>query len=296
MHLTELFNNREQALLIWAAIILLYLLTRKDLRKSLAQVLASLLERKILVILVSMALYICLQVVSMSLVIDWSPSLTKDASTWALFTAFVLVLNVNKAKKDPAHFRNVALQGLGLVILIEFLLDNYPFELIPELMLVPVVSFIVMMHALSARDAQNASARRVLDFMLALIGGFLIFHVISNMLRDFQGLMTTDNLYSLLLPSVLTITFIPYLYMLAVVMAYENCFITFRFSLQGYPELVPIAQRRTLMACRFNLRKIHLFEAELSTMIKRSPTKDRAAVINAVRELSMRKIADSGLS
>jgi hypothetical protein len=223
------------------------------------------------------------------MVIDWSPSLTKDVSTWALFTAFVLVLNVNKAKKDPAHFRNVALQSLGLVILVEFLLDNYPFELIGELVLVPVVSLIVMMHAFSARDAQYASARRVLDFMLVLIGGFLILHVISSMLRDFQGLMTTENLYSLLLPSVLTITFIPYLYMLAVVMAYQNCFITFRFSLQGYPELVPIAQRKTLMACRFNLGKIRLFESELPTMIKRSPNKDRTAVINAVRDLTKRR-------
>jgi hypothetical protein len=109
------------------------------------------------------------------------------------------------------------------------------------------------------------------------------------MLRDFQGLMTTENLYSLLLPSVLTITFIPYLYMLAVVMAYQNCFITFRFSLQGYPELVPIAQRKTLMACRFNLGKIRLFESELPTMIKRSPNKDRTAVINAVRDLTKRR-------
>lgn len=296
MHVAELFNNREQALLIWGSIVFLLLFSQKEARKTLAEIIAILLGRTILPILVSMALYVGLQVAAVRMIIDWNLSLTKDTFIWAIFTAFVLVLHVYRDAKDPTHFRNVALRSLGLVILVEFLLDSFPFDLIGELIFVPFITFISMLRVVSTSNERFKSLRQLCDFVLAAVGGILTLQVISSMLRDFQGLMTTESLYSLLLAPVLTITFIPYLYILAVVMVYQNCFNMFRLYLPGYPELVPIAQRRTVVACRFNLGKIRRFEAELPTMIKRSPTKDRAAVINAVRELSMRKIADSGLS
>ena len=65
-----------------------------------------------------------------------------------------------------------------------------------------------------------------------------------------------------LLPTVLTILFLPFLYCLAAWVSYENVFVRLGFLVKD-PELRQFAKRRLLASFGFNFRRLNRWSARL---------------------------------
>jgi hypothetical protein len=209
------FDNRELALLAWAAAVLVLALLSKSIRPSLAGLLDALFEPKLLTTFILMAMYAGFLVWLLSLVRILTPAVTAETLFWFFGPAIVLYSQFDKAGRDPHFFRRTALATLTVTVVIEFVINLYSLNLIVELLLVPLLAFIGGMLAL-ATEPKYRQMKWLMEFLLAVLGFALIGYTIVQIVHAPEDFATLDNLRRLLVPILLSLAFLPFVYGVAV--------------------------------------------------------------------------------
>ena len=142
------FTNREIATTIWLIIFFIWALSISGVRHSIRDLLRTLFNKKIFIPLMTMLLYIVFMVIVFEKIHFWNISATKDTILWTLGSAFGMYFSLNKVAQDENYFNNVILDNLKIVLLLEFVVNLYSFSLPVELIVIPIVSFIVLLNVL----------------------------------------------------------------------------------------------------------------------------------------------------
>src|SRR5262245_31441605 len=142
MSISSVLNNREIATAIWLIIALLWALSISGVRRSIRDLLKTFLNVKIVVPFVAMLVYIFLMVTVFKKIGFWDVSATKDTILWTLGSAFATFFNLNKVSEDEHYFKNVILDNIKFILILEFILNFYSFSLAIELALIPIITLI----------------------------------------------------------------------------------------------------------------------------------------------------------
>ena len=207
-NLINVFNNREKALLIWLVIALVYVLISKNLRPPFFAVLKVLFARKIVTALLAMLAYISLIVFAAYTVHFWDISLLKDTIFWVLGTAFIMFMNTDKVTTEGKYFKKVLLDSVKLVVFLEFIINLYVFNLVVELLLVPVLVVITGMLVDSGTKKEYKLVKNLLQIVLAIYGISLIIFAFVHVIGDFKDFATIYNAKDFLLTPLLTLSFL----------------------------------------------------------------------------------------
>ena len=132
------FNTREIAVILWLGIFVLWALSQKSIRKSLLDVLKSLFQIKIFSVIIAAILYTGILVFILAQVGIWEWSLLKDTIYWFLCSALVLLMNTDKANQEKGFFIKILKDNLKIILILEFILAFYTFNLLVEIVLVPI--------------------------------------------------------------------------------------------------------------------------------------------------------------
>jgi hypothetical protein len=226
----QVFNNREIASAIWLLVFLAILLIRSSqVRAASLNLIKTFLSRFFLILFFSMLVYIALMVWGLSTTGFWDASAIKLTVLWVFGSALVMLFLANEAQKREGFFRKAILRNLTLIAVLEFVSNAYTFSLWIELLLVPVVAFIALPKALTEVKVKTDSSYKLVDkwlgYALALIGIVLLGIAIYRALYDIEGLLTLHNLRDFLLPVVLSILYLPFIYAWALFLAYDYLFL-----------------------------------------------------------------------
>lgn len=257
-------NGREKAVLAWFFFFLCWALSQKNIRKSLVDVLKSFFQVKIFSVFVAMFAYIFLILWLFYNVQIWNFELTKDIVFWIFGSAIVLLMNTNKATQDDNYFRKILKDNLKLIVVLEFVVVLYAFNFWIEMIFVPVIFFIVAMGAVAEIKKDYLQVKKIIDFVLSAIGIFLIIFAISQIANDYQNFVSLNNLRSFVLPPLLSFALIPFLYIFALIMAYETLFVRLDIFLKNDKTLAKFAKIKFFKLCFLNLRKLNKFAKESS--------------------------------
>lgn len=257
---TTIFTTREQAIIIWVAVFLIWSLFQKNLRNSIAGLLRAFFQKKIFIAFVMMIFYVGLTVYLLFRIHLWDAVLLKDTIFWIIGTAFILFLNLNKAAEDKDYFKKILFDNLKLILILTFLINFYTFPLIAELISLPIIVLIAAMGAYTGTKKEYLPAKKFVDFLLGAWGLFLAIYVIARIFGSYQTLLMTDNLLAFLLPILLTSAFIPFLYGFAVYIAYESLFNRIDFLIgKDNKQLASFGKRKILKTFMLNLKKLNKF-------------------------------------
>jgi len=274
------FNTREIAIILWLFILTIWILSQKNIRKSLLDVLKSLFQIKILSVIIAAIVYTGFTVLVLVKIGIWDFSLLKDTIYWFLAVAFVLLMNTNKANQEKGFFVKILKDNLKIILALEFILTLYTFNLIAEIILVPILVFIGAMSAVSELKKEYLPVKKLFDFILSSIGIFFIVFALGKVFGDFQNIMTSQNLKTFILPPLLTVGFIPFVYFFALIMAYETLFVRLSIFNRNNPDLIKFTKRKITYACRLNLPKLNRFAKEgTQDLMSISTKKDVNAII-----------------
>ncbi len=258
-------NSREAALFVWLVIFLGWAISQSSIRKSLGDLLKSFSHWKIFIPILLATLYSALVVYLLSEINLWATFLIKDTAYWFLGTAFVLLLNTNKATQGKGFFKKVLKDNLKVIIVLEFIVNLYTLNFFFELVLVPILFFVVAMNALAETKQEYAQVKKFLDYVLSAIGVFFIIFALGKIIGDYQAFVESENLKSLVLPPILTTAFIPFLYFFALLMAYETLFMRLGFFIKNDSSLLHFTKVKIFKLCHFNLPKLNRFAKDSTT-------------------------------
>lgn len=257
---TTIFTTREQAIIIWVAVFLIWSLFQKNLRNSIAGLLRAFFQKKIFIAFVMMIFYVGLTVYLLFRIHLWDAVLLKETIFWIIGTAFILFLNLNKAAEDKDYFKKILFDNLKLILILTFLINIYTFPLIAELISLPIIVLIAAMGAYTGTKKEYLPAKKFVDFLLSAWGLFLAIYVIARIFGSYQTLLMTDNLLAFLLPILLTSAFIPFLYGFAVYIAYESLFNRIDFLIgKDNKQLASFGKRKIIKTFMLNLKKLNKF-------------------------------------
>ena len=247
------FSSREIASLIWGLLLLLLVLSNKVLREGLFAVFKVIFSRAIIKWSSLMLAYIFGTCYLLKQFGAWNLHDLKATFLWLVSAGLYMVYQAVKDKPSPRDliggiFRN----GFNIAVILEFFVSNYTFSIFVELIIVPVAFFLVFISSPSRTDDPRAQlAVNFANSALSWIGLFLLLRGIVIAVAQWGEFWNLQTAHSFLLPIALSLTFLPFLWIVLTHTAYEHCFL----RLGSFSKGVDKIQRLKLwMFWEFGLR------------------------------------------
>lgn len=119
----------------------------------------------------------------------------------------------------------------------------------------PILVFLFLMVSVAGMKQEYLQVKKLFEWLLAFMGFILLWHSARSLLADTGSFFTAERLIELVLPSILTLLFLPFVYFLALVIMYENVFM--RLKLRNHNStLIGYAKRQIFLNFGFNLSKL----------------------------------------
>jgi len=256
-------SNREIALLIWLAVLLITVLAYRPTRQLLVPLFKLIFFSKVSVVLLAMLGYLSF----VSLLFHWLHLahwwMLKDALFWFFGTGVILLLNANREAKANRFVRKIALDSFKFAVILDFVVNLYVFNLAIELILVPFLAALAMLAVVATTKDEYKREKKLINTAIIAIGlGFLTYALV-NILAHPSGFFAMKNLEDFLTPIVLTLVFLPFLYGAVLYAAYGDLLIRVNFRIHD-GELRTYAKRQIVMACQFRLSRVNRFAKDFT--------------------------------
>lgn len=252
----NIFNNREIAIAIWLILIFIFMLVKRDIRKSLLNIIRAFFKMKILFSIFFMSAYTTGIVIVLYLVKLWNTSLSKDSVIWFCFIGILMSYNSVTSTKNKNFIRKIIINNIKIVMIIEFILNTYTFSLAVELTIIPFVTLIAILEVVAKTDKKYSSVAKLMSGLQIIIGAVILIYAIINVVYDYKNFGSLDTLRKFLLAPLLTISFLPFIYFIVLFATYEILFIRIDLGYEKSKELKNYAKKKIIKHCLLSLKKV----------------------------------------
>lgn len=276
--MTELLkqlSNREIATLIWIGLFLIWMLIMPKIRQSLGSVIKDFCQPVILRVVVMAALYIMGTIWLLHRRDIWSTDFIYSTLTWAITFALVAMFEAHKLASDKRHMGKIIRDVINVTAVLMFIVELHSFSLAVEMIALPVLTFITLMHEMAKMREEHAAVEKLLGAILAIVG--LSYFAISlwQTWAGYEEIDGLDTLRSFIIPVLLSLLFLPFLFGLGVYMAYERIFASLSFWMDK--NLLKYSKWKAAIRCRTNLDYLERWQ--------RAAQRERPETKEAIRKL-----------
>ena len=202
----------------------------------------------------------------------------KDVLLWFIGSAVVTLFNLPNSRKEGL-FKKLLTDNLKLIVVFQFIVNTRVFSLPIELILIPAITFLVILNSVAELKEEHKKVKRLIDWILTLIGLTFLMLAIIGITEDVSKFASYKTLKSFLLPIILSITFIPYAYLTKLFMSYEMLYVRLGFFLRNKRDL-RYAKRRVFTKAFLNLKKLNRISYSINQLHNNSTRDDIRSVIN----------------
>jgi len=252
-------NNRELALVAWTGIVLLWMLSRQDLRGSLLGISRAFLGPAILVPLLSFGLYIAGWVWLADRVDLWQSELINETFFWFLVSGLVLFGRFNQVYEQEDYFRRTGRRALTWGIVAEVLINLVVMPFWIEFFFLPFMTFLILMQVVAQQKDGLVPVKKFLDGALSVIGLGLFGFVVLSVAFNPSQVDPAYYLRLLALPVWLSIISLPFIYLVGLYAAYDKHFRWLGFIAPD-EAAARLARRTLIWGFHFRARRLGTFD------------------------------------
>ena len=264
--ITDVFNNREIAIGIWVSLFFIWIITKKDFRDTLSKLMASFTKGVILIPILLMIINVMSVVWALEELGFWRMTQLKDTILWIIFSGLAMEFQLAN-QKEANSIKRVLKNNIKLIIFFEFVVNVYSFPLVIEIILFPILVIVGCIPVMAKYDSKYSPAKTFAKWVLSLAGTVVIIYVVINIVSDYKNFISIYTLQDILLPVILTITLVPFVYMLMIYIAYENLSVRLKIHLRDSEKLQKYAMKKSIMKCKLNLTKVQKALGENSYLL-----------------------------
>lgn len=268
--LLEIFSTRELALIIWfLTIFMSVLIFSKSIRQGIGKLVKYFFKWKLNVINFSALSYCGVIVWLLWKVGLWDNSLVKDTIFWFLGSGMFFLIKLTKAKKEEDYFKNILMDNIKVILILEFVMNFHQFSLLTELIMLPIITILALVKDQAVNEEKSKILVKPLNGLFIILGLIFILIAIKNIINDISEFANFSTLKSFLLPIILSITFIPCIYLTAIFMQYENLFLRLGFFLKN-PKDLSFAKRRLVWKAGLKRKKLIELSNKINSLYRDS--------------------------
>lgn len=260
------FSNRDLATIYWLVIFSVWVTAKPDIRASLGRVVRTgsifLLPLSLYSLWVGALIYGAWQLGW------WDPTVIKDTVVWFIVSGLTLFFSFVRAGSEKHFFRRTVLATVRVTALLEVYLNPVAFPVWVELLMQPLLLFLLLISIVAARDEQARSVQRFADVLLAILGLSIVVATTVQLLGNWQSRDMRETLLSFLLPIWLTLGVLPFIWGLSAWSNYDSAFRQVRFFSPD-PRLSWRARFVLFRTFHFRHRQLRPFPRVLGTATRR---------------------------
>lgn len=245
-------TNREIATLIWLGIFIAWACSIPALRGGIPVIIKLMFRGPIARVLMCAVVYVVLCVLALKRLGLWELENSKTTLLWVLSFAALSVLDFKRLMEERLFFRYVLREILSLTVILVFLTDTYTFGLIAELAIIPFATLLALVQAVPAKKPEEQRVQRWVGNLLALLGLGYLGHSAYLAFADWRDFATVATARDLVIPVLLSLMFLPFLYWLRLYATYQQVFIGISNAIPDR-KLRAYARFRAVLAFRHNL-------------------------------------------
>jgi len=276
-------SNREISALIWIAAALGYVFYKDknaNLLDSVKQLISIFFSPKIITILLCAALWIILCVLGLHNIDMWGTANLKTTILWGFAFAFVTLMDANRISEDNTYFKKTIRDTVNVTVLITFIAEAYSFPLLAELVLFPLLFFVTAMQVMSEQKKEHASVHSLMSGVLVTVGCIYIGYGIYMVATDFEEFASWNNLREFFIPIILSLLFLPYLYLISILISYELIWVNLRFALKDV-SLRRYAMFQAILRFRLDLEGLRRWKRNVGAY----PSESREGILESISEV-----------
>ncbi len=248
------FSTRETALIIWLIIVIVLMLFGEKQRNSLFGVLKALFVKDLIFVLFLFAIHTFIYIFILHKIGYWDKSLLKDTLFWFIGFGIITIFKVNDINTN-SDFKKLILESISWTIIIEFLVNFYTFSLTIELLMLPFLTFISMVQVYASYDKKNKEADLLMKIVIMSSATFIFIFSFYKTISNSNDFFTLENLKTFLFPVILSITFLPFLYIFNLVVKYELLWVVLNCNILE-KRIRQSTKRKIILIANLNIDRV----------------------------------------
>ena len=136
------------------------------------------------------------------------------------------------SSEDENSFWNATKDNFRVTAALEFVVVFYTFSLWAELIIVPVTTILIAMQVVAEGKEDYKPVEKLLNSLLSLFGISLLIYATYRLVADFSNFTQPETLTDFSLPVLLSLLFLPFLFVVALYMNYEIVFVRLDFKIK----------------------------------------------------------------
>ncbi len=266
----ESVSNREWAYAFWLCVIVIAVIFYKPVRGSLKNLAGTFFQPVIIAPLLLAGIYAAGEIYLLDSIGWWSLAHLKSTILWLVTFAFVAMFEMDSIRKRKIGMDKVARDIFAITSIFLFITELHSFSLIVELIALPVVTFFALMGEVAKRKPEHAPVVKFCGCIMAVIGlGYLGFSVVET-IDKWTETATWETALDFLLPILLSVGFLPFLYAWRLYVIYSDAFAT--MGVAGIDKkLVPYARWLAITRIRGDVETLERWRKAI--MVSRPKTK-----------------------
>ncbi|WP_157766169.1 hypothetical protein [Aquimarina aggregata] len=209
-----------------------------------------------------MTIYIGLIILALTLIGFWEISLLKDSILWIVFAGFPLLMKTNNINSEQGFLNSIMRDSIKGIVIIEFIANLYTFSLITELILIPIMTFIGIAPLFTKGKPEYKSVEKLFNGITSIFGLIVLGRTIFKIVQGFGDFANVMTVKSFLFPIILTFSFVPFLYCVALWSLYEIMFIRMNRRLKKKKQKRYL-KKRMITTFWLNRKKLRRFQSEM---------------------------------
>ncbi len=213
-------------------------------------------------VLLLMVIYMASIIYFLSELGMWDVEQTKNTVIWCVSVGVMSLFKLKSFQKDSGFFKRSVLANLKLIAIFELVVSAYSFPLLIEILLLPLLTFISVLIAFAELDARHYIVKRVLEAVLSIFGLVVICYTVYMLFIDLRGVANEQTVYDFLVPPLLTLLYLPFIFFMVIYTSYQYSSVRLRFLIKDQ-KLRYLAVFYSLVVFNFRVRLLDRWAASL---------------------------------
>lgn len=215
-------NNREIAWLAWLSVVLIWILTQRQIREALWECVKAFCAPQILRIVALMLAYVGVCIVVLAAFHIWQWDNLKTTLLWTLTFALVTMLDVSRISEDDAFYGQTVKDTVGATAVLIFIAELESFPLGAELLFVPALVFLGGLLAVAQTRPEVGHAKAFVESLVSIVGLSLLVYTLVCIWTRPDEFLIWATLREFAVPALLSLMFLPFMYVLSVYMVCDR--------------------------------------------------------------------------
>ena len=206
--IVTILSTREWAIAIWGTGFFVWMLTQREIRKSLWNVIKILLGKNLRHFFLIIALYVAGITLIFYQLPFWNNIYLKDIILWLIFSGISYCVN-SIIKGDAEHLKSTVKDNFRVIVIFEYFIGTFTFKFWIEMLIIPVITILILMNVVAESEEKYRRVHKLIDIVLACIGWYMLWGAANVGLKEYKELNAINTLVSFMIPIVYTILILP---------------------------------------------------------------------------------------